>query len=355
MAGMNGDKDLGPKEGTSPGKQKLREQLKFLAIAVVISFIFTELIVYWAEMNSGDWDKPKASLKVYRSVDRDYVVEITEMSAQADPGNVNVTLKDPDGNTVEVYHMLMIYGRDLRYDERNFHFDGENIVYRSPNITFVDRDDEHLGLVSEGDYFIIRSGPNGGPAGEGYELVVASTLFEKVIGRVTIPYRVDSSSHKAPLTRWTTEKIDEEMISLDQEQLASNHASIVLFNSVKLSLELQYTGKHDRNLSVVLNYENKTLDERFYELGQDETLQLQFAPSQKTGKRESMAFTVFINDTASEENLLQTRFEIGVFNRAFSPSYVSGSLSLQPMYITLLLFASMAGLKRRGEARKKSL
>ena len=271
----------------------------FMTIATVLLIV---LLAYWASMVEEEkgWQTPRAGVATSSNKDGDYVFPIIDIDTEVRISWVNYRLLDTQGKTVEKGTLIDIYELDMN-------------VTRT-NISFCDGDRD--GQLSSGDYFIIRSSANGGLAGNGFTFRLIFTATDDTIVQKELSSN-GGYTNRSPRLEWTVANIDQENISLDEDQSAVSHVVPIENTEVKFLLDFNYTGDETRDLIVVLKKDGDLLVEKEVSAGTNDSVSFS-----ETVKVEDVVlvhenrpanygeFEILVVDTQTNESLLAVTLQL---------------------------------------------
>ena len=231
-----------------PLRIRVTKRFAVCFFCVVVFLIFAAILYNWAmHFENTDHQTPKMKLQSSYHQDGFFMVEITNIDHELCFNRAEYYLFHEDGTAVvgEQGAVEDIYCLDM--------------TFYPHNISYVDLDvDDQL---SPGDYFILRSSWQGGPAEEGMILKVKFDVTGDTMGAKKLETKIKEPELPLPTTRWGLEMLDEENMTINRELPAMSCFTLHTALPVNFSLSYRYTGDTATNVSFILEQDNSTVQE----------------------------------------------------------------------------------------------
>jgi len=313
-----------------------------MTVATVVLII---LLAYWASMveEQKGGQTPRAGVATTLNKEGDHVFPIIDIDTEIEISRVDYRLLDAEGRTVEKGTLIDIYELDMNVTKANISF----------------CDDDRDAQLSSGDHFIIRSSANGGPARDGFSFRLIFTATDDTIVQKTLEGSGSGERlYRSPRLEWTITDIDQENISLDEDQSAVSHVVPIENTKLQFLLEFNYTGDETRDLTVILKKDDDPLVEKGVSVGTNdpvsfsETVKVEdVVDENRYGPADYGEFKIEVLDTQTNESLLTLTLQLDAWPamRRDAPSF-----STTPLLVLVAAACILCASIRRSRRPSKT-
>jgi len=227
----------------SISKQGLFTHKKSKIAAIIIVLLFISIIVlaiiyaWTTQFLPNGKNTPHGHMTSHGSADDDFIIMVQTMDSQgAGVVDVKYQLKNSQNETIEEGIVSEIYGLDPGFPE--YH------------LAFIDRDLDSK--ISASDLFYLRSKENGGFAEEGMTLEFIHTYYQELMMKQTLS-RERTLNDTYPTAMWNVTELDNSTVSMNVNQSASDHAQVLVLQTVQFHISFNIIGNDSRKLLLSVN------------------------------------------------------------------------------------------------------
>ncbi len=307
----------------------------FVATIVFIMGLF--VLIDSTHVVRQDKATPQYELECFYTDENDYIIEIQGIiKGGKKPLSYAYFQLESLGYHSEIYEWKasITIGIDQEFENENF--------------TYVDEDND--GYITKGDYIILRSKGNGGPAEDGMRFRMKFTISGDMFGYLDLTSEI-TKEIQYPSNNWHFNTSENTKISINMNQSVLHHSTISENDVQKCRLSFENVGNESLNLKIIIRNGNDTIKEQYLFLNKSSEAVVNasfkaFFSNSTTAMNENNSVSIIIINENTTEVLLSVHadYQVNRYASASDSFSMKTGLILLSTYFIVCLFNMYCGL-----------